>query len=142
MMGRQALLNALQGIPLELQGGGTQRRTFSYVKDVADGIILALRSPKSDGEAFNICGGEDHSIKELADIIKSLIPNTVVKSTGARAVDAKRGSMDISKAKRTLGYAPRYSLERGIKEYIEWVIKIYSPAFGLKIKNMPVTGGG
>lgn len=129
--------NALQGIPLELDGGGSQRRTFSYVKDVAEGISLAARSKKADGEVFNVCGSEDCSIRELAETVKSIIPGTEIKVTGARKVDTKRGSLDIRKAREVLGYEPRYDLLSGLKEYIKWTVNVYSPIFKLKIKNRP-----
>ncbi len=130
--------NALQGIPLEVQGGGVQRRDFSYVKDVARGIVLTLESKRSDGEVFNITGGTDHSIMELALTVKTFIPQAEIKETGARAVDVKRGRLDISKAKKILGYAPLYDLEKGIREYVEWTIKVYATLFSLKIKNEAV----
>lgn len=130
--------NALQGIPLELQGGGIQRRDFSYVADVALGMVLALNSQKANGEVFNITGGTDFSIKDLASIIKKFIPGSTIKEVGSRAVDVNRGQLDISKAKRVLGYSPKYDLEKGVKEYIKWVVDVYSPTFDLKIKNQPV----
>lgn len=130
--------NALIGVPLELHGGGTQRRTFSYVKDVAAGVVLATKSKKSDGEVFNICGKGDHSIMDLAETVKAFIPQTKIKQVGARSIDTKRGLLSISKAKKVLGYEPKYDLHAGIKEYIRWVADVYAPAFGLKIKNRPV----
>lgn len=130
--------NALQGIPLELQGGGVQRRDFSYVSDVAMGMVLALNSQKANGEVFNITGGTDHSIKDLASVIKKFIPGSTINEMGARAVDVNRGQLDISKAKGILGYSPKYDLEKGVKEYIKWVVEVYSPIYNLKIKNQPV----
>ncbi len=130
--------NALQGIPLELDGGGHQKRTFSYVKDVARGVVLATESKKSDGEVFNICGDKDCSIRDLADAIKRFIPAAKIKVVGARKIDTKKGRLDISKAKRLLGYEPEYNLESGIEEYIKWVMSVYSPIFKLVVKNRPV----
>lgn len=130
--------NALQGLPMELQGGGTQSRTFSYVKDVARGIVMATSSKLADGEVFNICGRGECSLKELAGIVKKFIPGAEIKETGARDIDTKRGALEINKAKKILGYEPEYDLEHGIKEYIKWVVDIYSPLFNLKIKNKPM----
>ncbi len=127
--------NAIQGVPLELHGGGVQRRNFSYVKDVAEGIVLASKLKESDGEVFNICGEGVYSIKELAEVVKKFVPGTVIKEVGARSIDTKRGDLDISKAKKKLGYKPKYNIETGINEYIRWVLDVYAPAFNLKIKN-------
>lgn len=133
--------NALQGIPLQLQGGGTQRRDFSYVKDVARGISYALLKDGSIGEVFNITGGTDFSIKEAADIIKEFVPSAEVKETGARSVDINRGKLDISKAKKVLGYSPKYGIREGIEDYMKWVLEVYAPMFKLSIKNKPKFGG-
>lgn len=46
---KQFIEKALLGIPLDLQGGGEQRRDFTYVKDVAKGLVLALNSEKANG---------------------------------------------------------------------------------------------
>jgi len=130
--------NALQGIPLELQGGGLQRRAFSYVKDVARGIVLAMKSKRSSGEVFNISGEKDNSIREVAETVRTFIPKAEIKETGARAIDAAKGQLDISKARAMLGYRPQYDLKAGIREYIKWVVDVYAPLFGLKIRNSPV----
>lgn len=130
--------NALLGKPMQLQGGGTQRRDFSYVKDVAEGIILALNSGGGKGETFNITGGKDYSIKEMAQFVQKYIPNTELQETEARGMDIKRGQLDISKAKNLLNYNPKYDLETGIKEYIGWMVNTYFPASDLKPINKPL----
>lgn len=130
--------NALQGTPMELQGGGAQRRDFSYVKDVANGMVLALKSRKANGEVFNISGGKDYSIRDLAETVKGFIPHAELKEVGARAVDLNRGQLDISKARKLLGYSPEYGLRDGIKDYIKWIVEVYAPLFNLKIVNKPV----
>ena len=126
---------ALLGIPLDLHGGGEQRRDFTYVKDVAKALILALNSKRANGEAFNISGGKDYSIKEVAMIIKEFIPNTEVVVTEARRIDKKMGKLDISKAQKLLGYKPSYNLRDGIKETIKWFLDAYFPILGLKPKK-------
>jgi len=126
---------SLLGEPMELHGGGTQRRDFSFVKDVANGMVLALNSKKANGEVFNITGGTDHSIKDLATTVQSFIPKATIREVGARKVDINRGQLDISKARKLLNYQPKYNLKAGIKEYIKWFVDVYMPSMNLKIKN-------
>lgn len=132
---KQFVEKALQGIPLDLQSGGKQRRDFTYVEDIVKGLILALNSDKSNGEAFNISGMHDYSIKELAMIIKELIPETEIEITEARKIDAKKGELDTSKANRVLGYKAEYDLKKGIKETIKWFLDVYCPTFGIEVKK-------
>lgn len=129
--------NALLGKPLSLQGGGLQSRDFTYVKDTSSGIVAALDNSLAVGEVFNISYGEDHSIREVADIIRELIPGTVVEVTAGRKIDIQKRRLDTNKAQRILGYKPRYNLRSGIKEYIRWTSETYFPLQGLKVKNTP-----
>jgi len=126
---------ALRGKPLTLEGGGEQRRDFTYVKDAAKGMVLALNSEKANGEAFNISGNQDYSIKELAMIIKHFIPETEIEITEGRKVDAKKGKLDTSKAKKILGYETEYDLKRGMTETIRWFVDVYCPVFGIEPKR-------
>jgi len=119
----------------EIYGDGEQTRDFTYVKDAARGMILALNSKKADGEAFNISGGRDYSIKDVAMIIKEFIPDTTITITESRKIDVRRGSLDISKARKILGYEPKYDLREGIRETIKWFLDVYCPTFEIKINK-------
>ena len=62
----------LEGKPLTINGDGSQRRDFTYVKDVVSANILASNSLKvGSGEVINIGSGKNISINELADIRKA-----------------------------------------------------------------------
>lgn len=113
--------NALKGEKLKLDNGGHHMLDFSYVKDVAEGFLLATNSDKAVNQTFNITRGEGRKIRELAQIIADLIPGTKIIDEEAVVFRPNRGTCDISKARRLLGYNPKYSLEEGIKEYIEFI---------------------
>jgi UDP-glucose 4-epimerase len=116
--------NALRGKDLILDNGGLHKLDFSYVEDVANGFILASNSNNGINNTFNITRGEGRSIKELAEITASIIPHTklIVKKTDV--FRPNRGALDISKAKKLLGYNPKYSLNEGMKKYIDFVRKV------------------
>jgi len=130
--------NALLGKELRLQGGGLQTRDFTYVKDTVRGIVSTLDDNSAIGEIFNISYGEDHSIREVAEIISRFIPGTSVEVTPGRRIDVQRRRLDIGKAKRILSYDPMFDLERGVKEYIKWTAETYFPFSGLEVKNHPI----
>jgi len=113
--------NALQSKPLVLENGGTSKLDFSYVEDVAHGFLLALDSPKAANEIFNITKGEGRSIKEFAQILSKIIPNVKMIEKPATFERPERGALDISKARKLLGYDPKYPLEKGLKKYVDFI---------------------
>lgn len=113
--------NAIQGKPLELHGGGTQKLDFTHVHDTADGFALALTEDAAANETFNITRGEGREIRELADVISQHIEGTKTKTVDVDTNRPKRGALDISKAQNMLDYDPEYSLERGMASYIEFI---------------------
>ncbi len=129
--------NALLGKPLSLQGGGLQSRDFTYVKDTASGVMRAIDNSLAVGEVFNISYGEDHSIREVADIISEFVPGTSVEVTPGRKIDVQKRRLDNRKARRILDYNPMYDLRLGIKEYIKWTSETYLPFKRLEVKNIP-----
>lgn len=114
--------NVFTGKPLILHGGGEDKVDFTYVTDAAHGFVLAALSPNAKNEIFNITAGKGRSAKEFAQILTELFPGEV--KTEIKPADQKRpirGSLDITKAKNLLGYEPKYQLEEGLKEYIEYI---------------------
>ena len=76
-------------------------------------------------EVFNITRGEGRSLYEFACIVRENIKGTklkIIKEQG-KVFRPTRGALDISKAKKKIGYRPVYSLERGLPVYIEYVRK-------------------
>ena len=71
------------------------------------------------GETFNVTRGEARSLKDVLDVIQKEIPTLNVEYGPVPSYLPKRGTLDVTKAKTLLGYDPQYSLERGVKLYIE-----------------------
>lgn len=98
-----------RGKALEIHGDGKQRRDFIHVQDVVHANIAAFESPIHH-DIFNIGSGSNTSIKELADMIS---PHQVYQSK--RAGDAIQTLADISRVTKSLQWAPKVSLEQGLK---------------------------
>lgn len=109
--------------PLTVWGDGSPIRDFIYSKDAAEGMILAVE--KGINVPVNLGSGKGVTIKEIAEVIAKSVPNGPIKIVWDKSKpkgDAKR-LMDITRAKRLLGFKPKYSLENGIKETIDWYMK-------------------
>ena len=108
--------------PLIVWGDGTPTRDFLYVKDFAEGVLLAAEKLESD-DYINIGSGVETPIKELASLIQKLTHHEgeiVYDSTKPNG--QKRRSVDLTKARALVGFEPHYSLEEGLKETIEWYL--------------------
>lgn len=116
--------NALKGNKLTLHGGGENSLDFTYVEDTAEGIVLAATSPGAENQAFNITRGEGRTLMDFVDILKNYFPNLEVEVKPMEFFRPKRGTLSIEKAKKLLGYAPKFSLEAGIKKYVQFLKEI------------------
>ena len=63
-------------------------------------------------------------MREFVGILRTMVSELTVVETSTDIFRPSRGSMDISKARRELGYNPTYSLEDGLREYIDFVKEI------------------
>jgi UDP-glucose 4-epimerase len=113
---------ALENKPLPILGSGNETRDFTYVKDVSNGILLALFSKKSDGMVFNIASGQETRIIDLANKINVLTQN----SAGVRFFEKRpwdnvlNRRASISRASNILGYKPLTSIDKGLEKTYEW----------------------
>ncbi len=114
--------NAFLNKPITLFNDGKPVLDFTFVEDVADGIILALLSEKSKNEAFNITYGVGYTLLEFAESLQRYFPTLeIVKKSKMDVFRPKRGALDITKAKKLLGYNPKFNLDDGVDKYINFI---------------------
>lgn len=107
---------------LEVWGDGSPTREFLYVRDAAEGILLAAERYNSS-EPVNLGSGYEISIKKLVE--------TVVDMTGFEGeirwnTDKPNGqprrALDTSRAKQAFGFTATTPFETGLRETIQWYI--------------------
>ena len=109
----------LQGKPVVINGSGEQERDFLYVLDVVEASIAALEG--GSGEAFNIATGRGASVNEIYSLLKENAGYPDEASHGpAKPGEVFKIYLDITKARQQLGWEPRFSLEEGLKETLQW----------------------
>lgn len=113
---------AFRGEKLKINGVD-EKLDFTFVKDVARGFVLAAISDNANKETFNITYGEAHTLLEYAQELKKYFPDLEYEITPRDEFRPQRGTLSIDKAKNLLGYNPKYSLEKGVKEYYEFFKK-------------------
>ena len=125
---------AFKNEPIDIHGDGSQTRTFTYVSDTVNALVLCIENEKSDNEIFNTgCKpGSEICIKDLAILIWKLVNgkdstpklNFIPYSTFGKYEDVMRRVPDISKICSTLNYQPEWELEDGLKVTIDWQKKL------------------
>jgi UDP-glucose 4-epimerase len=108
---------ALAGDPITVFGTGTQSRSFGYVGDVVRGMMALVAEPRTVGEVFNLGNNQEITIRELAELVKTMtgsnseivsIPYEEAYESGFE--DMLRRVPDLTKAKNMVGYEPRVQL--------------------------------
>ena len=97
-----------EGVPLTITGDGTQRRDFTHVNDIVNGLILAGNNIRN--QEFQLGTGVDYSILEIANAFDHHF-----EFIDARRGDRPKGLADISTTKDVLGYEPTYNIIDYIK---------------------------
>lgn len=105
---------------LVVWGDGTPTRSFLYVKDAVEGILLAAEKYNSP-EPINIGTSEEITIKELVGKIKKYtnFKGEIIWDT-TKPNGQLRRCADITKAKKLLGFEAKTNLDEGLKKTIEW----------------------
>ncbi len=116
------ILSVLEGRSPIIYGDGMQSRDFTYVKNVVDANLTALRAgERACGEVFNVGQGNSIKVRELLEKINALLGKDVKPDyQPARTGDVLRTQADMAKSKRFLGFTPRYSFDEGLKKTVEW----------------------
>lgn len=114
----------LNGRPPMVFEDGLQRRDFVHVRDVARACRMALESPDTAGQVFNIGSGQSRTILDVAaNLARAMNRNDVsAHVTGKfRAGDIRHCFADISRARQVFGFKPEISFDDGIAELVEWL---------------------
>jgi len=114
------IFDAASGQDVVVKGvAAKERRQFAYTSDIALGTTLAVLAPKTEHDLFNIGGGDDcyASFQAVADLVRRFAPRAGRISFDGRSAD--RGRMNISRARRELGYQPVYTLERAVQTIVQ-----------------------
>ena len=117
------MLNAaIHGEAFTMPEGAEHRFHFVHVQDVAAAALLAATAAQPKQPVYNISGGRQVTLGELAALITSRYPQAhIALGPGFWTGWDRQGPWDISAAARDLGYVPQWTLERGLADYADWL---------------------
>ena len=114
----------LNGQPPVIYEDGLQSRDFTHVRDIVQGLLLAMDKPEANHQVFNLGTGVPTTILEVADMLSQQLTGDQVKPqirNQFRAGDIRHCYADITKARRLLGFEPKIPLEEGMADLLAWV---------------------
>jgi nucleoside-diphosphate-sugar epimerase len=116
------ITRALRGEDLIVHNDGSQIRSWCYVDDIVDGILLCLVRPEAPGHAFNI--GNPRSTLTIHALAREIIrlsgSSSAIRIVDRQQVDVELRVPDINKAEHALGFSPKVELEEGLASTIQW----------------------
>ena len=100
---------------------GEQKRDFVYVKDAVEGSIRALEASQSG--IYNLGSGRARSFNELVHILNKCLGTNFQPDyiDNPHAHYQNFTEADLRKARNALGYEPRFRLEEGVRDYMQWL---------------------
>ncbi len=116
------IVRALKGEDIIIHNDGSQIRSWCYIDDIVDGILLALTRDSAVGQAFNI--GNPRSTVTIYDLARAIMrlssSSSRLKHIEWNFPDVELRVPAIEKARDLLGYQPRIDLEEGLLRTIYW----------------------
>jgi UDP-N-acetylglucosamine 4-epimerase len=119
----------LTGQPAYVNGDGTAARDFAFIDNVVQANLLAatVEDPAAQNQAYNIGHGDETTLLELFDKIRSGVAQRLPHLKSVKPVfreprrgDLKYSRADIGKARRLLGYEPELRIDEGLQRTIDW----------------------
>lgn len=115
------IVQALLGRDITVYGEGSQTRSFCYVDDLINGLMLLMQSPDPVTGPINLGNPNEFTILELASQVIDIVgsQSRIVHRTLPRD-DPRQRQPDISAAHDVLGWSPRMQLQEGLKRTIAY----------------------
>ncbi len=118
--------NAINGIPCEIYGDGSQTRDFIYIEDLVDAILKASTFEKG-GEIFQIATGNELTVFKLAEELKDILQDLGYKMDvtfgDIQIGDVLRNYSDTTKANHTLDWRNETQLKQGLENTIKYFLQ-------------------
>jgi UDP-glucuronate 4-epimerase len=128
MMAYKVLDSAFGGAEVPYYNAGQMHRDWTFVEDIAAGIVAAV-DRRLGYEVINLGRGEPVLLADFVDGLERLAGKKPrLKAMPMSDADVKYTYANIEKAQKLLGYAPRVSVEEGVRSFFDWYMANVKPS--------------
>ncbi len=107
-----------------IYGDGQQSRDFTYIDNIVQGNLLAIKAPDAGGEMMNLATGGRISLLDLIEKINGILgTNITPRFEEARAGDIKHSRAGTDKARDLLDFAPVVDFDTGLARTVAWFLQ-------------------
>ncbi|OPX84741.1 MAG: dTDP-glucose 4,6-dehydratase [Pelotomaculum sp. PtaB.Bin104] len=115
------LRQAMKNEPVTVYGDGSDSRTYTFVNDFSEAVVLSMVRPEAVGGVFNIGGEECVSMRELALEVKKIAGASSPVLFQDSPVSGRKLNIDSRKAKGILGFKPSFKIVEGLTVTHRWL---------------------
>ncbi len=119
-VGQAFIENAMRGMRLTVNGDGGDALDFTYIEDLIQGVLRSIALPEARNQIFNMTYGGARTLNQMVDLVKSEFPDIEIIHNPRDGLMPERGTLSVDKAKRLIGYEPKFPLEKGFIQYVNW----------------------
>lgn len=131
------IVQALRGEPITIFGDGSQTRSFCYVSDLIECMLLFMKSPAEFVGPMNMGNPAEFTILQLAEEIKQLTgTSSRIECRPLPADDPIRRRPDITLARTRLGWEPRVSLRTGLEKTIQYFDRLLAGQVSVQDRSL------
>lgn len=112
----------LEDKPIPFYGDGSTRRDYTYIDDIAEGVVAAMQYDQSPYEVFNLGNNRTVSLREMVDCLECALGRKAsLQRLPAQPGDVPQTWADLKKSHHLLGYNPCTDFEVGMTRFVEWL---------------------
>ncbi len=119
------LKSALAGTPITLPSGADFAASFTYVGDVAAGLVAAWRAKTLNHDIYHLGSGKNYTAREVADAVRAAVPGAVIElgaGTEPWTLHTRmRGPLAGDRLRKDAGFSIGYSLDQGVRAFSDWM---------------------
>ena len=114
----------LHGEPIKIFNYGNNRRDFTYIDDIAEGVVAALFSQNLGSyELINLGNNQPVAVLDFVNVLEELAGKKAIKEMiPAQPGDVVATYADIKRASDLLGFEPKIGIAEGLEQFVNWYI--------------------